>query len=130
MNHRRCLRKFLLIESNNSNRCVEDITPETITYSKKWTLCALVDLGAYKNHQAVKIFVYLYQKLNFTCDDLFLRAFSQIGKLTPGDFENVLRQSSFNPMQDAMGLIYRLKSENSLKKKGVFQSMGFLVNAA
>jgi len=91
MNHRRCHGKFLSIESNNSNSCLEDITPETKTYSKKWTLCALVDLGAYKNHQTVKIFESLYQKLNFTCDDLSLRAFRQTVKLIPGDFANALR---------------------------------------
>lgn len=83
-----------------------------------------------KRHQAVKMFEDLCQKLNFTCDDLSLRAFSQIGKLTPGDFANVLRQSRFNPTKDAMGLVHRLKSENALKKNGVFQSMGFLANAA
>jgi len=83
-----------------------------------------------KRHQAVKMFEDLCQKLNFTCDDLSLRAFSQIGKLTPGDFANALRQSRFNPTKDAMGLVHRLKSENALKKNGVVQSMGFLANAA
>jgi hypothetical protein len=91
MNHRSRRRKFLSIESSNSNSCLEDITPEIKAYSKKWTLCALVDLGAYKNHQAVKIFESLYQKLNFTCCDLSLRAFSQTVNLIPGDFANALR---------------------------------------
>ena len=64
-------------------------------------------------------------------ETLSLIAFSQIGKLTPGDFANALRQLRFNPEKGALGLVHRLKSENALKNNEVFQlSMGFLVITA
>ena len=47
-NHRR-LCNFLSIENNNSNICLEDVSPEIKACCQKWTLRALVVLGCYKN---------------------------------------------------------------------------------
>ena len=52
-----------------------------------------------------------------------LRALDQ---LTPGDFDNVLRQSRLRPMRAAEDLIERLKQETKLKKLASTRSIGFM----
>jgi hypothetical protein len=51
---------------------------------------------------------------------------SALEKLTPGDFENVLRQSRLRPIRTTDDLFARLKQEVKLKKLGSTQAIGFL----
>ena len=49
-----------------------------------------------------------------------------LDQLTPGDFDNVLRQSRLRPMRAAEDLIERLKQETKLKKLASTRSIGFM----
>jgi hypothetical protein len=83
-----------------------------------------------KSEQAVKLFKELCNKLSIDCSDLAVKAVSQLGLLTPGDFANLLRQSRLNPIKDSMELFVRLKAEMCHKKSMNVRPIGFLANAA
>jgi SpoVK/Ycf46/Vps4 family AAA+-type ATPase len=51
---------------------------------------------------------------------------STLEKLTPGDFENVLRQSRLRPIRTTDDLLARLKQEVKLKNLGSNHAIGFL----
>jgi hypothetical protein len=51
---------------------------------------------------------------------------SALEKLTPGDFENVLRQSRLRPIRTTDDLFTRLKQELKLKNLSSTQAIGFL----
>ena len=50
----------------------------------------------------------------------------ELEKLTPGDFENVLRQSRLRPIRTTDDLLGRLSQEMKLKNLGSSRSIGFL----
>lgn len=83
-----------------------------------------------KPEQSIKLFKDLCNKLSIDCSDLALKATSQLGLLTPGDFANSVRQSRLNPIKDSMALLERLKTEMSHKKSTHARTIGFLANAA
>jgi len=49
-----------------------------------------------------------------------------IEKLTPGDFDNVLRQSRLRPIRSTEDLIDRLTDETKLTTLGSSRSIGFM----
>lgn len=80
--------------------------------------------------QSAKMFKDVCQKLGFDSSELALKAASQLGQLTPGDFSNAVRQSRLNPIRDSVDLLERLRNEMGYKKSHDTRAIGFLANAA
>ena len=80
--------------------------------------------------QTAKMFKDVCQKLGFDSSELALKAASQLGQMTPGDFSNAVRQSRLNPIRDSVDLLERLRNEMGYKKSHDTRAIGFLANAA
>jgi SpoVK/Ycf46/Vps4 family AAA+-type ATPase len=89
-----------------------------------------INLGFLKYEQRRVLFRNACESLKFDVASSFETRLRDLDHLTPGDFDNVLRQSRLRPLRTAEDLIERLKQETKLKKQASTRSIGFMTNHA
>ncbi len=76
---------------------------------------------------ACALFTRSCEIMNLTLDDAnVLEQLKSLSQLTPGDFEQVIRQSTFRKVPTAVDLLCRLKLAVSQKPRDAGRAMGFL----
>ena len=85
-----------------------------------------INFGYLKQPQRLSLFREVCQSLDLDWSPAIEANLNFLEKLTPGDFENVLRQSRLRQIRTAEDLIARLKQEMKLKNLGSTHSIGFL----
>ena len=89
-----------------------------------------INLGFLKYEQRVALCRSACESLSFDFTNDAETSLRSLDHLTPGDFDNVLRQSRLRPMRAAKELIERLQQETKLKKLASTRSIGFMAAAA
>jgi len=85
-----------------------------------------INLGFLKYEQRVALCRNACESLSLDFVPTLETSLRSLDQLTPGDFDNVLRQSRMRPMRAAEDLIERLKQETKLKKLASTRSIGFM----
>ena len=85
-----------------------------------------INLGFLKYEQRVALCRHACESLSLDFVSGLETSLRGLDHLTPGDFDNVLRQSRLRPMRAAEDLIERLKQETKLKKLASTRSIGFM----
>ena len=85
-----------------------------------------INLGFLKYEQRVALCRNACESLSLDFVPSLETSLRSLDQLTPGDFDNVLRQSRMRPMRAAEDLIERLKQETKLKKLASTRSIGFM----
>lgn len=89
-----------------------------------------INLGYLKYEQRVALCRHACESLSFDLTAELEASLRSFDHLTPGDFENVLRQSRLRPIRAATDLIERLKQETKLKRLASTRSIGFAAHHA
>ena len=85
-----------------------------------------INLGFLKYEQRVALCRHACESLSLDFVSGLEASLRGLDHLTPGDFDNVLRQSRLRPIRAAEDLIERLKQETKLKKLASTRSIGFM----
>ncbi len=85
-----------------------------------------INFGFLKQAQSLSLYRELCESLHLDLSLACEANLNAMEKLTPGDFENVLRQSRLRPIRTTEDLFGRLKQEQKLKNLGSTNSIGFL----
>jgi len=89
-----------------------------------------INFGFLKQPQRLSLCREVCQSLDLDWSPAIETNLNLLEKLTPGDFENVVRQSRLRPIRKAEDLISRLKQEVKLKNLGSTHSIGFLATGS
>lgn len=79
-----------------------------------------------KPEQSKKLLKNYLEELNLKVEQDMYSEIEKLKLLSPGDFNAVVRQNRFRPIQDGFDMIRRLKEEVSLKNITTQKTMGFL----
>jgi hypothetical protein len=83
-----------------------------------------------KMEKAWELFLETCQKLNLSINQFDLRTrFRELRNLTPGDFEQLGRQSRFLKLESANDALQILSKAVAVKKTGTSRHIGFLAAA-
>jgi SpoVK/Ycf46/Vps4 family AAA+-type ATPase len=85
-----------------------------------------INFGFLKQAQRLSLCREVCESLHLDLSLAYEANLNAMEKLTPGDFENVLRQSRLRPIRTTEDLFARLKQEQKLKNLGATHFIGFL----